>query len=284
MKKRNVILDGCCDAATAAAARAALRDPVAEIKAFTSVYGRRSNAQSLEQWRDLAAAAGGGIPVHRGADAPLFDDYRWPGFPESAPAPRGGRYAWDAFYDIARACEGDLEIFAAGPLTNLALFIKKYHDERRIVKKITVLGGTASFGDSAAYAEFSTWADPLAAEIVADSEIPFQFIPQSAVAAARLSAEELGRIAAPAGLQPSDTRTDWLDYDAPDPAPAAKLIGLLAALHPEIAEGGRYHAKVETSLAPTRGRVIFYGKAQMTECFNAILTETIRKEALLNYL
>ena len=51
-----------------------------------------------------------------------------------------------------------------------------------------------------------------------------------AVAAARLSAEELGRIAAPAGLQISAARTDWMDYDGPDPAPAAKLIGMLAAL------------------------------------------------------
>ena len=158
------------------------------IAGLSATYHRELSAEdSACGLESLKAELGLGLAVARGAEGPIFDDYRWPGFPAGGGESSRGEYAWDLFYKKALELGGDLEIVAAGPLTNIAVFIKKYHDSRRLIKKVHVLGSTKLFGDAASYSEFNIWADPLAAEILSDSEIPFELYGLDLIAKARFT-------------------------------------------------------------------------------------------------
>ncbi|MBQ4093846.1 MAG: nucleoside hydrolase, partial [Oscillospiraceae bacterium] len=67
---------------------------------------------------------------------------------------------WDLMWQEAIACEGELEIFAVGPLTNVALAVLKYPELPKHVKRLIIMGGAATCGNMSAYGEFNIWQDP----------------------------------------------------------------------------------------------------------------------------
>ena len=285
---RNVIIDSPLTFDTAGAIALAAKNKDINIVGVSSVYGREISTTGSEAGlKELLARLGIAVPIARGAESPIYDDYRWDGFPDSCNAPRIGDYAWDLFYKKAVEFGGNLEIVAVGPLTNLGIFIKKYHDQKRMIKKVTVLGSTKLFGDAASYSEFNIWADPLAAEILSDSEIPFEMIGLDLVGKAKLGEEELHTVAAYTssltGLTPPDAYPpiDWLDYDTADFTGLSKTIGMAAFLYPTICSHIRYHMKAEVHPTEMRGRTIFYDRAVLAEVFNAINAEALCKEKLL---
>jgi purine nucleosidase len=72
-----------------------------------------------------------------------------------------------AIIEHARQAEGQLEILALGPLTNLALAITLEPNFPKMVKILTVMGGAITgVGNITAHAEFNIAVDPDAAQIV----------------------------------------------------------------------------------------------------------------------
>lgn len=59
-----------------------------------------------------------------------------------------------------------------GPLTNIALLIKTFPEVIKKIEKLVLMGGALSGGNVTDDAEFNIWADPEAAKIVFDSELP----------------------------------------------------------------------------------------------------------------
>ena len=76
------------------------------------------------------------------------------------------RWAWELLYELAKESEGELEILALGPLTNIAIALLKYPSLKDMIKKIVIMGGSASSGNVSPYAEFNIHQDPYAANIV----------------------------------------------------------------------------------------------------------------------
>jgi len=64
----------------------------------------------------------------------------------------------------------DLWIIAIGPLTNVALALSKDPDFARRVAGISIMGGSASFGNVTSSSEYNTWFDPEAADVVFGSQ------------------------------------------------------------------------------------------------------------------
>ncbi|SCJ80804.1 Pyrimidine-specific ribonucleoside hydrolase rihB [Anaerotruncus sp. 2789STDY5834896] len=252
-----------------------------QLQAVTAVYGRQPVQDAC---RALQQCLGGpdGVPVYLGAAGPLFGEYRFAAWPDPEPQ---DTWAWDAIYRAALAAGGDIQLLAAGPLTNLAIFIKKYHDQRHLIKKITVLGGARKFGDAGPYSEFGLWADPLAAQIVLESDIPYQFIGLDPVIEAGFTAADLAGISRALDLPaPRQKHRDWLDYTTPDPIDLAKAIAAAAYLHPETAAWQRFHAEVEVLPGPCRGRLLLHEKANFDQCFDMLWAQSLNAPKLLKVL
>lgn len=105
-----------------------------------------------------------------------------------------GMKAWDIMYDEAVKCDGELEIIAVGPLTNVAIAILKYRNLKELIRRITIMGGSVTAGNHSQYGEFNTWADPHAAEIVFQSGIPVTMFGLNATTQCALPFDDLRRL------------------------------------------------------------------------------------------
>ena len=115
-----------------------------------------------------------GVPVHSGAAGPLNGEAGH--FPVDAHGPTGldgpeprtpsrgadGEDAVSFIIDTIRADEG-LWLIPIGPLTNIALALRRAPDLLARVAGVSIMGGSLTFGNVTSAAEFNIWFDPEAA-------------------------------------------------------------------------------------------------------------------------
>jgi purine nucleosidase len=85
------------------------------------------------------------------------------------PAPRGrpvAAHAVDFLIDRIAAAPGEVTLVATGPLTNIALAVRRYPPLVTQVADFVIMGGSAGRGNMTPAAEFNIWCDPEAAAIV----------------------------------------------------------------------------------------------------------------------
>lgn len=148
-----------------------------DIRAITAVCGNQTLEKTSKNALDIANLLDINVAVAKGAQTPLDrelytarDVHGENGigniYLEASSKEFDNRYAWDLIYDEAKKENGNLEIIAIGPLTNIAIAVLKYPELVNMVKRLTIMGGSASSGNRTEHAEFNIWADPLAADIV----------------------------------------------------------------------------------------------------------------------
>ena len=116
------------------------------------------------------------VPVHSGSAVPV--NGREGRYPEAhgrsgldGPAPRtpsrgvAGTDAVSFIIDTVRATEG-LWLVPIGPLTNIALALRRAPDISQRVAGISMMGGSLTHGNMTSAAEFNIWFDPEAADEV----------------------------------------------------------------------------------------------------------------------
>ncbi|AWR96530.1 nucleoside hydrolase [Acidianus sulfidivorans JP7] len=86
-------------------------------------------------------------------------------------------HAIDAIIRLSKEYEGKLEILAVSPLTNLALAYLKDPTITKRIKKVWIMGGAFSKGNTTPIAEYNFWVDPEAAEIVLNSGFDITIVP-----------------------------------------------------------------------------------------------------------
>jgi purine nucleosidase len=117
------------------------------------------------------------VPIHAGADRPLerapLDAARYHGADGmggvALPAAQGSlapEHAVEAIVHAVERAAPALTICALGPLTNLALALRRLPDLGRRVERIVLMGGAALGGNVTPFAEFNIFADPHAAAAV----------------------------------------------------------------------------------------------------------------------
>ena len=123
-------------------------------------------------------------PVYRGMEHPLKnpeafyapdvhgeDGLGGMNLPPS-PRPVEIKHAVDAIVDLVMNNSGQIEIVTCGPLTNLALAFQREPELAEHIKKVWILGGSASgTGNMTETAEFNIYADPEAADIVLNTKL-----------------------------------------------------------------------------------------------------------------
>lgn len=88
------------------------------------------------------------------------------------------RHASELIPEIAHQYPDQITLVAIGPLTNIALALKQDPTGMKKLKELVIMGGAVrTRGNTTPYAEFNIYSDPLAAQIVFESEIPIILVP-----------------------------------------------------------------------------------------------------------
>lgn len=190
MTPKRIILDtdpGVDDALTILLA---LASPEIRLEALTITQGNvtveKGTRNALAVLELLGASH---IPVAKGTSLPLVGPllasdhvHGKSGLGNAVlPEPKAGpvsRHGIDDLIERFLAEPGELRLFAVGPLTNIALAIRKEPRFASAVKEMVIMGGSIREGGNITpRAEFNIYADPHAAHIVFHSGIPITLIP-----------------------------------------------------------------------------------------------------------
>ena len=153
-------------------------DPGLEVCGITTVAGNVgldvTTANALRV-RDFVGM--GDVPVVPGSTRPLLrpplharhvhGDTGLGGakLPEALSGPAPG-HAVDFLVDTISAAPGEITLIAIGPLTNIALALRREPALTSLVRDFVIMGGSAGRGNTTPAAEFNMLADPEAAVIV----------------------------------------------------------------------------------------------------------------------
>lgn len=187
---RRVIIDTDTASDDAVALVCALRNKTIDVVAITTVAGNVELEQATQNaLMSVEYAASYKPPVYVGCEKPLMveletadqvhgidgmGDVGTLRQPETKPeAP----HAADAIIDIVKNGGGDIEILTLGPLTNIALAMRKAPEVMKKVPRITIMGGAHHYHNPhSVCAEFNIMVDPDAADIVCSFGVPFTMV------------------------------------------------------------------------------------------------------------
>ena len=156
----------------------AIGHPEIELTGITTVAGNVGLAKTTANALAVASFAGApGVPVTAGCAAPLLRPAMDAGHvhgesglggavlpPPSRKAEDG--HAIDFIIETIAAAPGEITLVATGPLTNVALAVRREPRLPEWVRDFVIMGGSAGRGNVNHAAEYNIWADPEAAAIV----------------------------------------------------------------------------------------------------------------------
>jgi inosine-uridine nucleoside N-ribohydrolase len=184
-----VIMDVDTGVDDAVAIALATRLPELDLIGVTTVAGNVDVEKTTENsLRVLAALGCSSTPVYRGMSRPLarafhdaseFHGASGLGDAEFPPSPVHGQAetAPEFIVRTVRERPGEITLIPVAPLTNIAVALALEPELPRLVKRVVIMGGAFLCpGNASPYAEYNIWADPEAAAIVANSELPITYI------------------------------------------------------------------------------------------------------------
>ena len=257
-----------------------------EIKGITTVFGNAAlplttkNARYTVELADLRH-----IPIAAGYDRPLLRE------DESAEDGAGahGKTGLDgpiiheptvpileehAVDFICRTAKEtpNFHLIPVGPLTNIAAAIRRYPDIVDHVTAISLMGGSTTFGNATAVAEFNIWADAEAAHIVFTSGIPIKMVglnvtrQVNATPAYRKQIREMGSETAVAVADMLDFYSERLAimYGLPGGSMHDPLA-VAAVIDPEILTFEKVHVAIELVGSHTYGMTVCDYRGRRTD-------------------
>ncbi len=183
--KLPVIID--CDPGHDDAMAILLAGHVLDVRGITTVHGNAPlsattlNARKIVELADLTH-----IPIAVGLDRPLVrapihapevhgvTGLDGPTLPDPT-VPVLEEHAVDFILRLSAEVDG-LVLVPIGPLTNIAVALRRDPALVERVAAICLMGGSLTFGNSTPAAEFNIWADPDAAHVVFTSGIPIKMV------------------------------------------------------------------------------------------------------------
>lgn len=89
---------------------------------------------------------------------------------------RDARFGPDLIIELVHRFPGEIILVPVGPLTNIALAVRRDPSIVPLVKRVVLMGGSLSGGNETAAAEANTYGDPEAAKIVFDAGWPLTMV------------------------------------------------------------------------------------------------------------
>lgn len=185
----------------------ALSSPELSLEGLSVVHGNCSLEQAVRNGLSILELAGAGhIPLARGCELPLVQPsllapethgntgLGYAKLPEPLTQPIG-QHGSDFLIEKALSSPGEFTLVAVGPLTNVALAIRKEQKFAKSLKELIVMGGAIRHeGNTTALAEFNTYVDPHAAHIVFHAGIPTTLVPLDVTYQCILMASDVERL------------------------------------------------------------------------------------------
>jgi purine nucleosidase len=185
----------------------ALASPAIQLEALTTTQGNVTLEKATSNALAVLELAGAShIPVARGSVLPLVQPLRASaavhgesGIGNSKlPQPQAqpvSAHAVDYLIERVMAEPGEISIFPIGPLTNIAMAIRKEPRFADAVKELVIMGGAIlEHGNVTPQAEFNIYVDPHAAHIVFHSGIPITLIPLDVTHKCLLTQKHIDRL------------------------------------------------------------------------------------------
>ena len=207
MTTKRIIIDTDPGIDNSLAILLALASPEIQLEGLTIVHGNSSTEQgTINALSILELAGASNVPVARGCELPLVQPSllapethgntglgyaQLPG-PESRPIVQHG---CDFLIEQIMSSPGEVTLVAIGPLTNVALAIRKEPRIVQAVKELFIMGGALRHeGNTTPLAEFNTYVDPHAAHIVFHSGMPITLTPLDVTYQCILLASDVERL------------------------------------------------------------------------------------------
>jgi purine nucleosidase len=185
--RRPILIDTDTASDDAVALIMALRSPLVDVKAITTVAGNMQVEQATQNALFTVELCGADVPVFRGAAKPLerpLQTADWfhgrDGLGDHGYAPsRRSAERGDAVNALIACVQSNpgMEMITLGPLTNLAMALERWPGLARSISRCVVMGGAPCCeGNVTPAAEFNIWVDPEAARIVFASGVPIEMV------------------------------------------------------------------------------------------------------------
>ena len=184
---RNFLIDTDTASDDAVAIMMALSRPDVRVLGLTTVAGNVGLEQATRNALMTAEICGSDVPVFAGAGGPLtrtLQDAHWfhgrdglgdHGYPPPKRAPER-EHGVDAIVRLVHA-EPGLTLVTLGPLTNIALALKRDPEIAAKIGRCVVMGGAPCCeGNVTPAAEYNIWVDPEAARAVFRSRLKIEMI------------------------------------------------------------------------------------------------------------
>jgi len=246
----------------------ALASPQIQLEALTTAHGNigiEKTTRNALAVLEFAKAAH--IPVARGCSLPLVSPLNKSGdvvhgssgigkadLPEPKSKPVS-QHAIDYLIERILAEPQEITLFAIGPLTNLALAIRKEPRIAQALKGLVIMGGAIrSGGNITPLAEFNIHADPHAAHVVFHSEIPITLIPLDVTYKCLLTTADvkrLNRIDSPVSRFIRDATIPYMEfykkYEGFDGCALHDPLTLATIIAPELLTLEEHYVDVDIS-------------------------------------
>jgi len=244
----------------------------AELRGITTVAGNTSVANTTRNACIAADMCGFRGPVMAGTTGPLLGEPQFAEHVHGAngldgpelPAVIRPANNGEASSFLIDACGPDTWLIATGPLTNVALAIRRDPGFATRLPGISLMGGSTSYGNITPAAEFNIWADPEAASIVFNSGARLRMVGLNVthtVLVDRPFVQRIRQLDTPPARFVGDLLAAFVTAYSkmtgqPDLAPIHDPCALLRVTHPDLFGSATARVDIELAGAYTRGMTV----------------------------
>ena len=279
----------------------ALASDEVDLTAITTVAGNQTlDKTTYNALRTLALADRTDVPVAAGMDRPLVRDQVIADYvhgesgldgadlpePETEPI---DDHAVDVIVREARA--GDLTLVPVGPLSNVAMALRRAPDITDTLDRIVLMGGAVGDGNITPSAEFNIFVDPEAANVVFGSDVPVTMVGLDVTRQARIGPDGTSKIRG-MGSDVAVAVADLLEFFVRfhreeygwESVPIHDALAVAEIADPGILETDHVHVGVETKGNLTYGRTVADVRGVTDEAPNADVALDVDRDAFFDVL
>ncbi len=252
----------------------ALASPELRVAGISVVHGNCSVDQALTNALGVLELAGASsLPVARGFSLPLVqpsllapETHGNAGIGYARLPPTSARpvsqHSVDFVIDKIMGSPGEISLICIGPLTNVAVALRKEPRIIRAVREVIIMGGAIRHqGNTTPLAEFNVYVDPHASHVVYHSGMPITLVPLDVTYQCALTRQDVARlqlIDSPISQFIADSTRFYMEYhDAYQKIEGCIIndpLALALAFAPELCDYEEHYVDVDISGGVSMGK------------------------------